>query len=126
MGRKDKDSDFDDYKKLKDEIIYDKVSEFFRNHPKDYIAKMEEVGFESELWRAADALRSNMDAAEVEEDGEPFEDKMVRLTTFFRVYPEPSDFSPPVVANLPAQIMQEPIKNAQLKVIGSGLYNLLI
>jgi len=119
MGRKDKDSDFDDYKKLKDEIIYDKVSEFFRNHPKDYIAKMEEVGFESELWRAADALRSNMDVAEVEEDGEPFEDKMVCLTTFFRVYPEPSDFSPPVVANLPAQIMQEPLKNAQLKAIGS-------
>jgi len=23
------------------------------------------IGFESELWRAADALRSNMDAAEV-------------------------------------------------------------
>jgi hypothetical protein len=45
MGRKDKDSDFDDYKKLKDEIIFDKVSEIFRNHPKDYIAKMEAIGF---------------------------------------------------------------------------------
>ena len=76
------------------------------------------LGFESELWRAADALRSNMDAAEYkhvvlgliclkyifdafeeqhtrleadrnqgadpEDDGEPFEEKMARLTTVLR------------------------------------------
>ena len=46
MGKKDKDSVLDDYKKLKNEIILDKVDEIFRNHPKDYIAKMEELGFE--------------------------------------------------------------------------------
>lgn len=45
MAKKDKDSVINDYKKLKDEIIYDKVSEIIRNHPKDYIAKMEEIGF---------------------------------------------------------------------------------
>ncbi len=62
-----------------------------------------------------------------------------RMIAFFRAYPEPSDFSPPAVAklsipskapqpvaNMHAQIMQEPLKNAQLKAIGSGLYNLLI
>jgi hypothetical protein len=46
MGKKDKDSIRDDYEKLKNEIIGDKVNEIFRNHPKDYIAKMEELGFE--------------------------------------------------------------------------------
>ncbi|MBL7178505.1 MAG: hypothetical protein ISS66_22000 [Desulfobacteraceae bacterium] len=46
MSKKDKDSILDDYEKLKNEIIRDKVSEIFRNHPKDHIAKMEELGFE--------------------------------------------------------------------------------
>ena len=46
MGKKDKDSVLDDYEKLKNEIIRDKVNEIFRNHPKNYIAKMEELGFE--------------------------------------------------------------------------------
>jgi hypothetical protein len=46
MGKKDKYSSQDDYGKLKDEIIRDKVDEVFRNHPKDYLAKMEELGFE--------------------------------------------------------------------------------
>ncbi len=45
MSKKDKDSVLDDFEKLKNEIIRDKVSEIFRNHPKDYIAKMEELGF---------------------------------------------------------------------------------
>ena len=46
MSKKDKDSVLDDYEKLKNEIIRDKVSDIFRKHPKDYIAKMEELGFE--------------------------------------------------------------------------------
>ncbi len=45
MGKKDKDC-LDDYDKLKREIIRDKVNDVFRNHPQDYIAKMEELGFE--------------------------------------------------------------------------------
>ncbi len=44
--KKDKNPDFDDYEKIEDEIIRDKVNEIFRDHPKDYIAKMEELGFE--------------------------------------------------------------------------------
>jgi type I restriction enzyme M protein len=55
------------------------------------------IGFEAKLWLAADKLRNNMDAAEykhvvlgliflkyaeeVEDDGEPFEEKMTRLVT---------------------------------------------
>jgi len=45
MGKKDKDSILDDYEKLKYEIIRDKVNGIFRKHPKDYISKMEELGF---------------------------------------------------------------------------------
>ncbi len=45
MSKKDKDSVLDDYQKIKNEILRDKVNEIFRNHPKDYIAKMAELGF---------------------------------------------------------------------------------
>jgi len=45
MTKKDKDSVIDDYEKLKNEIIRDKVNEIFRNYPKDYIAKLEGIGF---------------------------------------------------------------------------------
>ncbi len=45
MSKKDKDSVLDDCEKLKTEIIRDKVSEIFRNHPKKHIAKIEELGF---------------------------------------------------------------------------------
>jgi hypothetical protein len=46
MDKKDKDSTSDDYGKLKNEIIRDKVNEVFWIHPKDNIAKMEELAFE--------------------------------------------------------------------------------
>jgi hypothetical protein len=45
MGKKDKDSVLDEYGKAKIEIIHEKVKEIFRDHPKDYIAKLEELGF---------------------------------------------------------------------------------
>lgn len=46
MAKKDKDSVLDDYEKLKNEMIFEKVNEIFRNNPKDYIARLEEIGFE--------------------------------------------------------------------------------
>ena len=46
MGKKDKDSVLDDYEKVKNEIIHDKMNEIFRKHPNDYIAKLAELGFE--------------------------------------------------------------------------------
>ena len=45
MGKKEKDSVLYDYEKVKNEIIRDKVEEIFRKYPRDYIAKMEELGF---------------------------------------------------------------------------------
>ena len=39
------------------------------------------LGFEAKLWQMADKLRNNMDTAEtMEDDGEPFDEKMKRLT----------------------------------------------
>ena len=46
MGKKDKDSVLDNYEKLEIKIKRDKVSEIFRKHPRDHVAKMEEIGFE--------------------------------------------------------------------------------
>ena len=45
MGKGKKDSVLDDYEKLKNEIIRDKVDEIFDKYPEDYIAKLEELGF---------------------------------------------------------------------------------
>ena len=45
MGKKDKDNVLDDYEKLKDQIIIDRVNEIFRSQPDNYIAALEELGF---------------------------------------------------------------------------------
>jgi len=46
MGKKDVDPILNEYKTIKSEIIRDKINEIFRDHPNEYIAKMEELGFE--------------------------------------------------------------------------------
>jgi len=45
IRKKDKNS-LDEYQKIKNEIIVDKVNEIFRKNPDNYISKMEELGFE--------------------------------------------------------------------------------
>ncbi len=45
MGKKEKDPVLDDYEELKNEILQDKVDEIFRKYPRDYIAKLEDIGF---------------------------------------------------------------------------------
>ena len=73
MGKKDKDSVLDDYEKLKNEIIRDKVDDIFRNHPKDYVAKMEELGFEY--------FQEDDDSEEIEErNAKPENQRQVELT----------------------------------------------
>ena len=46
MSRKKKDPVIKDYEKLRDEIVIDKVNEIFRTQPDNYIAALEEIGFE--------------------------------------------------------------------------------
>jgi hypothetical protein len=35
----------DDYRKIKNELVIDRVNEIYREHPDNYIQKMEEIGF---------------------------------------------------------------------------------
>ena len=46
MGKKDITGILDEYKKLKDEIIFDKVKDVFRSKPKNFIQVLDEIGFE--------------------------------------------------------------------------------
>ena len=45
MSKKKKDKTIEDYKKLKNEIIIEKVDEIFRTQPDNYISALEEIGF---------------------------------------------------------------------------------
>jgi hypothetical protein len=40
-----KNNPLDDYQKLRNEVIIDRVNQIFRKHPDKYIQKMEEAGF---------------------------------------------------------------------------------
>jgi len=76
MDKKDKDSVLNDYEKLKNEFIRDKVSEIFRNHPKNYIAKMEEIGFEY--------FEDDNDCEEIEErNAQPENQRQRDLVAYF-------------------------------------------
>ena len=46
MSKKKKDPVIKRYEKLRDEIVIDKVNEIFRTQPDNYIAALEEIGFE--------------------------------------------------------------------------------
>ena len=45
MSKKKKDPTIEDYQKLKNEIIIEKVDEIFRTQPDNYISALEEIGF---------------------------------------------------------------------------------
>jgi len=45
MSKKKKDKTIEDYEKLKNEIIIEKVDEIFRTQPDNYISALEEIGF---------------------------------------------------------------------------------
>ena len=76
MDKKDKDSVLNHYEKLKSELIRHKVSEIFRNHPKNYIAKMEEIGFEY--------FEDDNDCEEIEErNAQPENQRQRDLVAYF-------------------------------------------
>jgi hypothetical protein len=45
MGKKKKDPAIEDYEKLKNEIIFDKVDNIFRAQPDNYISALEKICF---------------------------------------------------------------------------------
>ena len=76
MGKKPKDAVLDDFEELQREIIRDKVNEIFRTHPRDYIEKLEELGFEY--------FEDEIDDEEVEErDAKPENQRQRELVAFF-------------------------------------------
>ena len=76
MTKKDKDSVTDDYEKLKNEIIRDRVNEIFRNYPQDYIAKLEEIGFKY--------FEDDEDSEELEErNAKPENKRQKNLAAYF-------------------------------------------
>lgn len=75
MCKKEKDDTLNDYKKLKDEIIIDKVNDIFRSRPDNYIAALEEIGFE---------YHEETDEEEVEErKAKPKNKNQRKLVTYF-------------------------------------------
>jgi len=76
MGKKDKDAVLDDYQKAKSEISHEKVKEIFRNHPKEYITKLEEIGFAY--------FEDDEDSEEIEErNAKPENQRQRDLVAFF-------------------------------------------
>ena len=72
--KKDKNS-LDEYRKIKDEMIVDKVNEIFRKYPDNYIQKLEEIGFE---------YHEEEDYEKIEEDkATPQNDRQEYLVAYF-------------------------------------------
>jgi hypothetical protein len=46
MTKKNKKTKIKNYNEVDDEILFEDVNEVFRNHPEDYISKLEDLGFE--------------------------------------------------------------------------------
>lgn len=80
MGKKDI---IKDYKKLKDEIIIEKVDEIFRTQPDNYIAALEGIGFE---------YQEEDDEEEIEErKAKPKNKNQRKLVSFFEGDEYPSE-----------------------------------
>jgi hypothetical protein len=76
MRKKEKNFGLDDFEKLKNEIIRDRVDEIFLNYPKDYIAKMNEIGFKY--------FEDDEDSEELEEiNAKPVNKRQRNLVAYF-------------------------------------------
>jgi len=83
MDKKDKDNPFDDYEKLKDEIIIDQVNEIFRTRPENYISALERIGFE---------YHEEDDYEEMEEkNARPENQNQEELVAYFEGKEDPSE-----------------------------------
>jgi len=83
MSKKKKDPVIEDYKKLKDEIVIDKVNEIFRAQPDNYISALEKIGFK---------YHEEDDYEEIEErNAKPENQNQKDLVAFFKGEKELSD-----------------------------------
>ncbi|MBC2695916.1 MAG: hypothetical protein HF982_11715 [Desulfobacteraceae bacterium] len=73
-GEKDKNS-LDEYRKIKSEMLFDKVNKIFRENPDNYIQKLEEIGFD---------YHEEEDYEKIEEDdATPQNDRQEYLVAYF-------------------------------------------
>ena len=83
MSKKKKDKTIEDYEKLKNEIIIEKVNEVFRTQPDNYISALEEIGF---------TYVEDDDDEEIEEaNAKPENQNQKDLVAFFKSEIELSD-----------------------------------
>lgn len=83
MNKKKKDPIIENYEKLKNEILFDKVNEIFRTQPDNYISALEEMGFE---------YHEEDDYEEIEEiNARPENQNQKDLVAFFEGKKELSD-----------------------------------
>ena len=81
MAKDHKNSVLDEFLKLKNEIIRDKVNEIFRKHPEDNFERMEEIGF--------DYFEDDEDFEEIEErNAEPKNQRQKDLVAYFETNKE--------------------------------------
>jgi hypothetical protein len=72
---KKKNNPLDDFQKIKNEMAVDAVNEVFRNHPDNYISKLEEIGFQ---------YFEEEDTEKIEEDNAvPENDRQKDLVSYF-------------------------------------------
>jgi len=84
MSKKKKDPVIEDYQKLKNEIIIEKVDEVFRTQPDNYISALEEIGFTY--------VEDDDDDEEIEEaNAKPENQNQKDLVAFFKGEIELSD-----------------------------------
>jgi len=75
MTRKKDKNALDEYRKIKSEMLFDKVNKIFRKHPDNYIQKLEEIGFE---------YHEEEDYEKIEEDSAaPQNDRQEYLVAYF-------------------------------------------
>ena len=126
MGKKDKDEDKDrtleEYEKLRNEMLVEKVDEIFRTQPENYIAALEEIGF---------TYVEEEDEEEIEEKNARSENQNQRdLVAYFEGEQEPSEAILATFlaerdadhANLP--LIRKYFKQANQKLKGLLLYGL--
>ena len=76
MAKKGKKSVLDGNEKLRYETNRDRIKGIFRKHPRDYVAKMEEIGFEY--------FEDDEDEEEIEErQGKPQNQRQIELVDYF-------------------------------------------
>lgn len=82
MGKKGRDPVLEDYERLKEEIINDRVKEIFQKYPNDYMAKLEELGF---TYVEDDSDYDEMEEMEAREerDAQPKNQRQRDLVAYF-------------------------------------------